>query len=89
MGSTGRRTPCGWITDLKERLLGLQSQPPKRRTKTIQPAFVELQASHTGQPDECVIEFESSRGNKMRVQWKIREPLDWPLLLRAWRDVER
>ena len=74
--------------DLKQRLLGSKSQPPTRARKTTKPAFVELFASNAAQPDECVIEFESSRGHKMRVQWKIREPLDWPLLLRAWRDVE-
>ena len=40
-------------------------------------------------PEECVIEFESSGGGKMRIQWKATAPPDWASLLRAWRDAER
>jgi hypothetical protein len=74
--------------DLKQRLRGSQTRPPKRARRTTKPAFVELIASNATQPDECVIEFESSRGNKMWIHWKVRTPLDWTLLLRAWREVE-
>ena len=35
-----------------------------------QPAFVELVAAHPATMSECVIEFESSIGGKMRIQWK-------------------
>jgi hypothetical protein len=37
----------------------------------------------------CLIEFESARGGKMRIQWKADEPLDWTSLLGAWRKAER
>jgi hypothetical protein len=39
--------------------------------------------------EDCVIEFESSIGGKMRIQWKAATPPDWASLLRAWRDSER
>src|SRR6266498_2875372 len=52
-------------TGLKKRLGG----SPGRRRKLAKPAFVELVAPHPGKLDECVIEFESSRGAKMRIQW--------------------
>jgi len=74
--------------DLKQRLLGRQSRRPKRAGKVSKAAFVELHTSNTPQPDEWSIEFESSRGHKMRVQWKSTVPLDWVLLLRAWREVQ-
>lgn len=74
--------------DLKQRLLGSQSRPRKRVRKANQAAFVELLAANTPQPDEWTIEFESSRGHKMRVQWKATVPLDWTPLLRAWREVQ-
>jgi hypothetical protein len=72
-------------TGLKKRLGGA----PSVRRKTTKPAFVELIASGRMQPDECVIEFESSGGSKMRIQWKTTASPDWTSLLRAWRDAER
>ena len=57
--------------------------------KATVPAFVELIGSHPATLAECVIEFESSLGGKMRIQWKASAPLDWAGLLRAWRDAER
>jgi hypothetical protein len=66
-------------TGLKKRLSGI----PIVRRKATKPAFVELIA-----PQECVIEFESPSGNKMRVQWKASTPHDWASLLRAWREAE-
>ena len=51
---------------LKKRLGGV----PLLRGKTTKPAFVELIAPQPAKLDECVIEFESSRGAKMRIQWK-------------------
>jgi hypothetical protein len=69
---------------LKRRLGG----SPGRRRKSARPAFVELVAPPLAKLDECVIEFESSRGAKMRIQWKATVPPDWASLLRAWREVE-
>ncbi len=68
-------------TGLKKRLGGI----PIVRRKATKPAFVELIAPQ----EECVIEFESPSGNKMRVQWKASTPHDWARLLRrAWREAE-
>ena len=55
-------------------------------------AFVELVPVAAPAPpgvggDACVIEFESARGGKMRVQWPGRVAPDWLSLLRAWRDA--
>jgi len=57
---------------------------PMVQRKATKPAFVELIAPQA----ECVIEFESPRGNKMRVPWKASTPHDWATLLRAWREAE-
>ena len=69
---------------LKKRLGGV----PSPRRKTTKPAFVELVAPSPGKVDEWVIEVESSRGAKMRIQWKATVPPDWASLLRAWREVD-
>jgi hypothetical protein len=71
-------------TRLKKRLDG----PPALRRKATKPAFVELVAPSHPQLEECVIEFESSGGSKMRIQWKATAPPDWTTLLRAWRETE-
>jgi hypothetical protein len=70
---------------LKKRLGGV----PSRRRKAYKPAFVELVAPGSVVREDWVIEFESSGGGKMRVQWKASGPPDWASLLRAWRDAER
>jgi hypothetical protein len=72
-------------TRLKQRLGG----NPSQRRKPEQPAFVELIGSNATTLPECVIEFESARGGKMRVQWKAAAPPDWASLLRAWHETER
>jgi len=69
---------------LKKRLGGV----PMRRRMGTKPAFVELISPPATAPAECLIEFESSRGGKMRIQWKASAPLDWVNLLRAWREAE-
>ncbi len=69
---------------LKKRLGGV----PAVRRKATKPAFVELIAPHSATLEECVIEFESSGGAKMRIQWKAVAPPDWASLLRAWRETE-
>ncbi|HEY6273037.1 MAG TPA: hypothetical protein VIX19_13740 [Terriglobales bacterium] len=68
---------------LKQRLGGV----PISRRKTTKPAFVELIAPPRAQLEECVIEFESSGGSKMRIQWKATAPPDWTTLLQAWRET--
>jgi hypothetical protein len=69
---------------LKKRLGEVASQ----RRKPSAPAFVELIAAQSAAPEECVVEFESSRGSKMRIHWKSTTPPDWSGLLRAWRETE-
>jgi hypothetical protein len=69
---------------LKKRL----GEDPNLQQKATKPAFVELIAPHPATLEECIIEFESSSGGKMRVQWKAAVPLDWVSLLRAWRETE-
>ena len=70
---------------LKKRLGGITH----RRRKARKPAFVELIAPNAVTLRECVIEFESLRGGKVRIQWKAAVPPDWMSLLRAWREAER
>jgi hypothetical protein len=53
------------------------------------PRFVELIAPAPASTPECLIEFESAIGGKMRIHWKAAVPPDWTNLLRAWRDTER
>jgi hypothetical protein len=69
---------------LKKRL----GEPSNHRRKAPRPAFVELITPHPAALEECVIEFESSSGAKMRIQWKATAPPDWTSLLRAWREAE-
>jgi hypothetical protein len=69
---------------LKKRL----GEPPSQRRKAPRAAFVELITPPPATLEECVIEFESSRGAKMRIQWKATTPPDWASLLRAWRETE-
>jgi hypothetical protein len=72
-------------TGLKNRLGGVS----QRRRKTGKPTFVELIAPASAMPGECLIEFESLRGGKVRIQWKAATSPDWMSLLRAWRETER
>jgi len=69
---------------LKKRLGGA----PRLRPKPAKAAFVELIAPGREQLEEFVIEFESTGGSKMRIQWKAAVPPDWTALLRAWREAE-
>ena len=70
-------------TRRKKRLGG----SPTFRRKATKPAFVELVAPPRAQLEECVIEFESSGGSKMRIQWKATTPPDWTTLLQVWRET--
>jgi hypothetical protein len=69
---------------LKKRLGGVSH----RRRKARKPAFVELIAPPAAMLRECLIEFESLHGGKVRIQWKAASPPDWMSLLRAWREAE-
>jgi hypothetical protein len=69
---------------LKQRLVGVPNQSPK----ASQPAFIELIGNGAAALSECVIEFESPYGGKMRIQWKAAVPPDWTGLLRAWRETQ-
>jgi hypothetical protein len=69
---------------LKKRLGGVSSV----RRRAAKPAFVELIAPHPATLEDCVIEFESAGGGKMRIHWKAATPPDWAALLRVWRDTE-
>jgi hypothetical protein len=69
---------------LKKRL----GEAPIVRKKATGPAFVELISAHPATVADCVIEFESSIGGKMRIQWKGSAAPDWASLLRAWREAE-
>jgi hypothetical protein len=57
--------------------------------KAAAPAFVELMRARPALMPEWVIEFESSLGGKMRIDWKGSAAPDWASLLRAWREAER
>jgi hypothetical protein len=71
---------------LKRLLVGAD---PRRSKTRRQPRFVELIAPATAASPECVIEFDSATGSKMRIHWKTAVAPDWANLLRAWRDAER
>ncbi len=70
---------------LKKRLDGV----PVPEKKAAKPAFVELIANHSATMAECVIEFESLIGGKMRIEWKGSSTPDWASLFRGWRESER
>lgn len=70
---------------LKRRLTGTSEITEK---KPRSPGFVEWIAPQVTAGAECVIEFESERSGKMRIQWKGSGAPDWSSLLRAWREAE-
>ncbi len=72
---------------LKRRLVGVTETAEKKQSRS--PGFVEWIAPQVVAGAECVIEFESQCGGKMRIQWKGSGAPDWGSLLRAWREAER
>jgi hypothetical protein len=72
---------------LKRRLAAVAEIPEKKQSRS--PGFVELVTPYAAAGAECVIEFESQSGGKMRIQWKGFGAPDWGSLLRAWREAER
>ena len=73
-------------TGLKRRLADIPAVSEKKQSRS--PGFVELVAPYAAAGAECVIEFESQSGGKMRIQWKGSGAPDWSSLLRAWREAE-
>jgi hypothetical protein len=71
---------------LKRLLVAADVGQRKRRRP---PEFIELVAPVPAAGPDCVIEFESAFGSKMRIHWKMAVAPDWTGLLRAWRDAER
>jgi hypothetical protein len=71
---------------LKRRLEGVSKLEKKK--KVASPGFVELNTAHPAET-ECVIEFESKSGRKMRIQWKGAGAPDWSSLLREWLEAEQ
>jgi hypothetical protein len=84
-------------TQLKKRLGGVVVVASKRASVVIsKPAksaaaasFVELIASPTAAMADCLIEFESVHGSKIRIQWTGSSAPDWAGLFRAWREADR
>ena len=71
---------------LKKRL----GEGADRRPGKSKPVFVELIASPPPTKcEECLIEFQLTRGGKMRIHWPVREAPDWTALLRAWQGTEQ
>jgi hypothetical protein len=71
---------------LKKRL---SEVPPPHRSKAAPQSFIEVVAAQPAVLEACVIEFESSRGAKMRIHWKSTIPPDWTNLLQAWQETEK
>ena len=69
---------------LKKRL----GEAGERRLDKPKPIFVELIPPPPAAKEECLIEFESARGGKMRIHWPVRVTPDWTGLLRAWREAD-
>jgi hypothetical protein len=75
---------------LKKRVIGSAAARRKAAPrKPAQPAFLELMARRGARVEDYLVEFESSGGAKMRVQWKASAPPDWSTLLRAWCEAEK
>jgi len=55
--------------------------------KKAQPQFLELMGAPCHRGDEYLIEFESARGDKLRIHCKTNTPPDWVALLHTWRGA--
>jgi hypothetical protein len=73
---------------LKKHVRG-SAEASARRQKKSPPRFVEWIGADRPKVDEYLIEFESTRGPKLRIHCKTATPPDWAALLRAWQRVER
>ena len=66
-----------WTVELMARHVGLRY------------VYREVQAAPPAACAECLIEFESPAGSKLRIHWPVRVAPDWTALLRAWRGTEQ
>jgi transposase-like protein len=60
-----------------------RKSPPKRRANGV-PAFVELLASGSGAATSCLVEVESPRGGKLRLELKAIGTSELAELIRAF-----
>lgn len=75
---------------LKKRVGGeVASQRPARSEAVFVELIAPPLAKTLAKPEECLIEFESTRGDKMRIHWPVGRALDWTGLLQAWRGTEQ
>ncbi len=52
-------------------------------TKPVDKTGIRLVIAEAGESGECMIEFDSPSGGKMRIQWKATMPPDGTSLLRS------
>ena len=76
-------------TDRFEPGVQVQARKPRRqrragRTVSAAPAFVELLAETTGAAPSCLVEVESPRGGKLRLELKGIQPSALAELIRAF-----
>jgi hypothetical protein len=76
-----------WASKIGSTVDPTRSGSRVRKRQTTKMSFVDL-TPPAAKLEECVIEFESAAGGKMRIQWKPTAPPDWTSLLRAWRETE-
>jgi hypothetical protein len=71
------------------RLSPTPARPTRRKSQVKQrttalPAFVELLASGRGTGTTCMVEVESPRGAKLRLEWKGMQPSELAELIRVF-----
>jgi hypothetical protein len=66
----------------------MESPRPAAKTPRLKaPAFVELIAPQAAGASECMLELESTRSGRLRIQWKGAVPPELAGLIRMWRDA--
>ena len=70
-----------------KKLLGAAPGPSPRVARPKGPAFVELFAPQAAGASECILELESARSGRLRIQWKGAAPPEVAGLIRVWRDA--
>ena len=71
---------------LKRLMESSRTTPKVPRSKG--PAFVELIAPQAAGGSECMLELESARSGRLRLQWKGAAPPEVAGLIQMWRDAE-
>lgn len=62
-------------------------RPASKVPRSKGPAFVELFAPQAAGASECMLELESPRSGRLRIQWKGVAPPEVAGLIRVWRDA--